>query len=136
MLTSCWLPPTVRVLWRSPVWARLRPSNIDASVGTLEELERIVGQIRSSWPVSSTASCPAREDDEGADGRGVHFFYARANRLISPRSKRALSQWYRHTAVQQIRPVALEELNSQRYWEKWDRVRTEDVRPPDRRLEP
>jgi hypothetical protein len=30
--------------------ARLRPSNIDASAGTLEELERIVGQIRSSWP--------------------------------------------------------------------------------------
>ncbi len=30
--------------------ARLRPSNIDASAGTLEELERIVSQIRSSWP--------------------------------------------------------------------------------------
>jgi hypothetical protein len=30
--------------------ARLRPSNIDASEGTLEELERIIGQIRSSWP--------------------------------------------------------------------------------------
>lgn len=31
--------------------ARLRPSNIDASAGTVEELERIVGQIRSAWPV-------------------------------------------------------------------------------------
>jgi len=30
--------------------ARLRPSNIDASEGTVEELERIVGQIRSRWP--------------------------------------------------------------------------------------
>jgi hypothetical protein len=30
--------------------ARLRPSNIDASEGTAEELERIVGQIRSVWP--------------------------------------------------------------------------------------
>jgi len=30
--------------------ARLRPSNIDAAEGTLEELERIVGQIRSAWP--------------------------------------------------------------------------------------
>jgi hypothetical protein len=29
--------------------ARLRPSNIDASEGTLEELERIIGQIRSRW---------------------------------------------------------------------------------------
>jgi len=30
--------------------ARLRPSNIDASEGTVDELERIVKQIRSSWP--------------------------------------------------------------------------------------
>jgi hypothetical protein len=30
--------------------ARLRPSNIDASAGTREELERIVDQIRSHWP--------------------------------------------------------------------------------------
>ncbi len=29
--------------------ARLRPSNIDASKGSLEELERIVGQIRQRW---------------------------------------------------------------------------------------
>jgi hypothetical protein len=30
--------------------ARLRPSNIDASAGTEEELERIVAQIRERWP--------------------------------------------------------------------------------------
>jgi hypothetical protein len=30
--------------------ARLRPSNIDASEGTVEELERIVEQIRNTWP--------------------------------------------------------------------------------------
>ena len=30
--------------------ARLRPSNIDASEGSVEELERIVKQIRSRWP--------------------------------------------------------------------------------------
>ena len=30
--------------------ARLRPSNIDASEGTVEELKRIVEQIRSRWP--------------------------------------------------------------------------------------
>jgi len=30
--------------------ARLRPSNIDASEGTVEELERIVEQIRRRWP--------------------------------------------------------------------------------------
>jgi hypothetical protein len=30
--------------------ARLRPSNIDASEGTVEELQRIVEQIRNTWP--------------------------------------------------------------------------------------
>ncbi len=30
--------------------ARLRPSNIDASAGSMEELERIVGRIRARWP--------------------------------------------------------------------------------------
>jgi hypothetical protein len=30
--------------------ARLRPSNIDASAGSLEEVARIVGQIRKPWP--------------------------------------------------------------------------------------
>jgi DDE family transposase len=30
--------------------ARLRPSNIDASAGAVEELQRIVGQIRQAWP--------------------------------------------------------------------------------------
>jgi len=30
--------------------ARLRPSNIDGAKGTVEELERIVGQIRAVWP--------------------------------------------------------------------------------------
>jgi hypothetical protein len=30
--------------------ARLRPSNIDASAGTADELQRIVAQIRAAWP--------------------------------------------------------------------------------------
>lgn len=30
--------------------ARLRPSNIDAAAGCVEELERIVSQIRAAWP--------------------------------------------------------------------------------------
>ena len=30
--------------------ARLRPSNIDASAGSVKELQRIVGQIRKHWP--------------------------------------------------------------------------------------
>lgn len=58
---------------------------------------------------------------------GEYFFYAWANRLTAPRSKRALADWYRHTAIGEIRPAALSELTSQRYWDKWDRVSTDDV---------
>ena len=68
-----------------------------------------------------------RASREKGPSIGEYFFYAWANRLIAPRSKRALSDWYRHTAVQQVRPVCLDELTSQRYWEKWDRVRAEDI---------
>ena len=35
--------------------ARLRPSNIDASAGSVDELERIVGRMRRRWPGASIA---------------------------------------------------------------------------------
>ena len=69
----------------------------------------------------------ARGRKEKGPTVGEYFFYAWANRLIAPRSKRALPDWYRRTAVEQIRPVSLGELTSQRYWEKWDRVGSEDI---------
>lgn len=58
---------------------------------------------------------------------GEYFFYAWANRLIDPKSKRALPDWYKATAVDQIRPVDVEDLSSHRFWEKWDRVSAEQV---------
>jgi hypothetical protein len=39
------------------LWARLRPSNIDASEGAVEELERFIGQIRSDWPGAKIIVC-------------------------------------------------------------------------------
>jgi len=53
---------------------------------------------------------------------GEYFLYCVWNRMIEAVSKRKLAEWYRRTAIQQIRPVDLEELTSPRYWEKWDRV--------------
>ena len=53
---------------------------------------------------------------------GEYFLYCVWNRMIEAVSKNGLSQWYERTAVQQIRPVNLKELTSQRYWEKWNRV--------------
>jgi len=53
---------------------------------------------------------------------GEYFLYCVFNRMCEARSKNRLAEWYRRTAVQQIRPVDIDELTSQRYWEKWDRV--------------
>jgi hypothetical protein len=40
--------------------AKLRRSNIDASAGALEEVARIVGQIRARWPRSRSCCGPTR----------------------------------------------------------------------------
>jgi len=53
---------------------------------------------------------------------GDYFLYCVWNRMVEAVSKNKISRWYGRTAVQQIRPVDIGELTSERYWEKWDRV--------------
>ena len=45
----CYLPLYV-FCGRHLLAAKLRPSNIDASAGSVEEIARIIGQIRARWP--------------------------------------------------------------------------------------
>jgi len=91
------------------------------SLFILHELEKKLDTIGI---VDSIIPPAAREKGPSI---GEYFFYAWLNRLIAPRSKKALGEWYRKTAIQQIRPVSIKELTSQRYWEKWDRLQAEDV---------
>lgn len=65
---------------------------------------------------------------------GEYFLYAVWNRMIEAVSKRQLPGWYGRTAIQQIRPVAITELTSQRYWDKCDRVSEEDMEEISRRF--
>jgi transposase len=58
---------------------------------------------------------------------GEYFLYCVLNRMVESVSKNKLSEWYRKTAIQSIRPVDLAELTSKRYWEKWDRVNEKDL---------
>ncbi|MCL7489351.1 MAG: IS1634 family transposase [Desulfobulbaceae bacterium] len=53
---------------------------------------------------------------------GEYFLYAIYNRMIDACSKRALPAWYRHTAIQHIRPADIQKLTSQMYWQKWHQV--------------
>lgn len=58
---------------------------------------------------------------------GQYFLYAVLNRMVDSCSKRGFPQWFKETAVSQIRPVEVEALTSQRYWDKWDRVSQEQI---------
>lgn len=69
-----------------------------------------------------------RAERETGPTVGEYFLYCVWNRMIEAVSKRALAGWYEHTAVQQIRPVNLLELSSERYWDKWERVSEKALR--------
>lgn len=63
-----------------------------------------------------------REDDEEGPSVGEYFLYAVYNRMIDACSKRAMADWYKATAIQHIRPVKVDMLTSQMFWQKWNRV--------------
>ena len=63
-----------------------------------------------------------REEKETGPSIGEYILYCVMNRMVEAVSKNRLAQWYKGTAIQQLRPVDLGELTSQRYWEKWNRV--------------
>lgn len=65
---------------------------------------------------------------------GEYFLYAVLNRMVQATSKRSLPDWYRDTAIQQLRPVDVDKLNSERYWAKWDRVSTKRLAEIGRRF--
>lgn len=67
------------------------------------------------------AVVPRGEREEGPSV-GDYFLYCVLNRMVESVSKNRLASWYKGTAIQQLRAVDLDELTSQRYWEKWDRV--------------
>jgi transposase len=64
----------------------------------------------------------ARGQRETGPTVGEYFLYCVLNRMVESRSKNRMAEWYQRTAIQQIRPVEIKELTSERYWEKWDRV--------------
>lgn len=58
---------------------------------------------------------------------GELLFYAAMNRAIAPTSKRQLASWYESTDIQRVRPLRLESLNSQNFWNYWDRISEGDL---------
>jgi len=75
-----------------------------------------------------------RAERETGPSVGEYFLYCVLNRMVQAVSKNKLADWFRKTAIQHIRPVALDELTSKRYWEKWDRVNEIDLQTIARRF--
>jgi transposase len=69
-----------------------------------------------------------KADNETGPSVGEYFLYAAFNRMIDSCSKRAMPEWYKATAIQHIRPLDIDELDSDRFWKKWNRVNEEAVR--------
>lgn len=68
-----------------------------------------------------------RDNRETGPSVGEYFLYAILNRMVDPKSKQALGEWYRTTAIGTMRPVDTGALDSERYWAKWDRVTEEHI---------
>lgn len=75
-----------------------------------------------------------RDMRESGPSVGEYFLYAILNRMVEPRSKRALPQWYGKSAIGTIKPVDVEQLSSDRYWAKWERVSQEHIEEIQRRF--
>lgn len=68
-----------------------------------------------------------RDGKEKGPSIGEYFAYAIINRMIDPHSKHGLADWFKNTAIKEIRPVDFDDLSSDRFWEKWNRVSEEDL---------
>jgi hypothetical protein len=91
------------------------------SVFALNELDQAVdlaGMINEILPPKKRVKGPSL---------GELVFYAALNRAIAPTSKRQLANWYETTDIQRIRPLRLESLNSQNFWNHWDRISDSDL---------
>lgn len=63
-----------------------------------------------------------KSEKESGPSVGEYFLYAAFNRMVDACSKRAMPEWYKATAIQHIRPVDIDALDSDRFWKKWNRV--------------
>jgi transposase len=122
-----------------------KPTTINqVYLGTADKVESVLGQGGFS-PKEFGSIFAINEIDRAVDLAGIIneilppkkrvrgpslgelVFYAALNRAIAPTSKRQLASWYETTDIQRIRPLRLESLNSQNFWNHWDRISEADL---------
>ena len=92
------------------------------SVFLINEIDRYInlaGIVDKVIPGSKKAKRPSV---------GELLLYAVINRAIAPKSKRQMGSWYEKTDIQQVRPVRLEALSPQNFWNHWDRIAERDLK--------
>ena len=92
------------------------------SLFIFNEIDKAIGL---SDIVDSVVVPSAREQQPTVGG---YCYYAALNRIIEPLSKLRLSEWYKGTDIQSIRPVDIDRLNSKAFWDKWDKADEKAVR--------
>ena len=108
--------------------AKLRPSNIDGSAGSLEELERVIGQIRSRWPrveiVLRADSGFAREElMSWCEAKGVEYVFGLArNTRLEAEIKPELAEAQR-LCEESARPARLFKDFVYQTLDSWSRAR-------------
>lgn len=94
--------------------------------GALWLVDLIDQEVEAASIIDSVV--PKTCDTESAPSVGEYFLYAAWNRMIDACSKRNLPDWFRSTAIQFIRPVDVDALDSRHYWNKWNRVSEEHIK--------
>ncbi|MEJ5315345.1 MAG: IS1634 family transposase, partial [Anaerolinea sp.] len=92
--------------------------------GSVFVLEQVDRQVDLASIVDQVVA--RRRSSDGPSG-GELLVYAVINRAISPKSKRQLRHWYEKTDIQSIRPVRLEALNPQNFWNHWERIGKDEL---------
>jgi len=108
--------------------AKLRPSNIDASAGSLEEMERVIGRIRARWPrveiVLRADSGFARDGlMSWCEANAVHYVFGLARNSRLEREIEAELQQAKALCEQQGAPARLFKDFTYRTHDSWSAAR-------------
>ena len=84
--------------------------------------EREFGATSALWDMAGRLRLVETIDDHAPKRRqgasvGEYMLLATINRVVDPRSKAGLAEWYRETILPRLLPLAPEALCSQRFWD-------------------
>jgi transposase len=88
----------------------------------------LANQIEEEFGMAELVDGIIQDKKEDAPSVGEYFLYAVLNRMIDAVSKDSLPDWYAKTAVQVIRPVKLNLLDSRNFWRAWEKVDEKKLR--------